>query len=129
MGDQDPTQQPQPTTEPIEPSKPVAYTANGQPLYAQPEIIVEQAPIATAALKTTKAIDPDHPGQELTPEEVQRRHDQSVADYPCIQFLPQEYVAIDVARTSFAISETGSFRPRSRLSRRPACWPSGTPTI
>ena len=83
MNDQDPNQT-QPNAELIKQPKPVAYTTDGQPLYAQPEIIVEQAPIATVALETTKAIDPDHPGQELTPEEVQLRHDQSVADYPCI---------------------------------------------
>jgi len=102
--------------------QPVAYTANGQPLYAQPEVIIEEVPenvvnpTATAQPTANQpdpnetpleregqrdAIDPDNPDRLLTPDELKQHHDDSVAQYPFLQFLPDEYVVIDVRRTKF----------------------------
>jgi hypothetical protein len=108
--------------------KPIAYTVDGQPLYAkpQPEVIVEQVPAPTADFREipssapaapeiqaqetphdreveANSIDPDHPDQILTPEQIREKHDASVRDFPLIQFLPDEYVVIDVKRTSFGV--------------------------
>lgn len=97
--------------------QPVAYTAEGQPLYAapQPEIIVEQTPVAPVTQPQEapqnessiehegkeNAIDPEHPERMLSEDEMEKRCADSRQKYPFIQFLPNEYVAIDVARTSF----------------------------
>ena len=46
------------------------------------------------------AVDIANPEHTLTIEEIEKRHTESVQDYDFIQFLPGEYVAIDVERTS-----------------------------
>jgi len=117
-----------------DPEQPVAYTADGQPLYAHPPAEspppsvaetfanhqnqsempgVESKPLETpetesdqteTALEQSErlnAIDPDNPGQLLSAEQIQQKHAESAQQYPFIQFLPDEYVVIDVARTSW----------------------------
>lgn len=74
---------------------------NGQKQTESNETEATESATQMTIEETPKAIDPNHPGQKLTDEQVQQRHDQSVTDYPFIQFLPQEYVAINVVRTSF----------------------------
>ncbi|MFZ2560213.1 MAG: hypothetical protein WAW91_01085 [Candidatus Nanoperiomorbaceae bacterium] len=73
--------------------RPVAYDADGQPLYAGP-------PPTNQPMPTDDTNKSDNSTAPLD-EEVQQKHNQSVEDYPFIQFLPQEYVAIDVARSNF----------------------------
>jgi len=70
--------------------QPVAYDAEGRPLYHQPE---PSPPIAPPKKKKNDIWSP----------ELQKKHDESVKHYPNIQFAPTEYVVIDVQRTIFGL--------------------------
>lgn len=100
--------------------KPVAYTVDGQPLYARPQDseptptaeIRENAPTEQEQTRTEtprnieieqNSIDPDHPEQILSKEQIAQKHDESVAKYSLIRFLADEYVVIDVKRTSLGV--------------------------
>lgn len=69
------------------------FTPNLEPENATSESDVERQ-------AERNAVDIEHPEQTLSSEQITQRHDQSVKDYDFIQFLPDEYVAIDVGRTS-----------------------------
>jgi len=74
--------------------KPVAYTPDGQPLYAHPVAgsqPVEQATIVHMA----RSMDPVR--QEI-PQEIKDRHDDSVRRYPQLDLSEHEYVIMSVRR-------------------------------
>lgn len=79
------------------PPKPVAYDANGQPLYAAP---VEPAVVPSQAshpqiVHMTRALDPVD--IQVSPE-VQKRHDQSIKLFPNINLSEHEFVIRAVRR-------------------------------
>lgn len=100
--DQDQSQEP----------RPVAYDANGKPLYASPEqanaaVAKEQPAGATATPLThhthqphqfvhvTRAMDPE--GVEV-PLEIQRRHEESMKRFSDLNLSPHEYIVAVVQR-------------------------------
>ncbi len=102
---------PQPNSTPEAP-RPVAYDAEGRPLYAhppaQPQVQaspVEQPQADTAQTQSaqqpqavvhfTRAVDPEHP--VISPE-VQKKHERSQAMYPFLNLSPGEYVIRAVRR-------------------------------
>jgi membrane protein YdbS with pleckstrin-like domain len=70
-------------------NQPVAYDAQGRPLYYQPE--------PPANNHSAQVVD-----DKLSPE-LQIKHDDSVEQYPEIQFSKTEYVVIDVQRTVWGL--------------------------
>ena len=87
--------------------RPVAYDAEGRPLYYHPESASEPAPSQTpppAAPETTAAPEPTSlPGieqapasePETKPPELEQKHGESVANYPELDVGPNEFVVID----------------------------------
>ena len=89
---QDP-QNPQATTTPEAP-RPVAYDAEGRPLYAHPPVqAAAQQP--QAVVHFTRAIDPEQP--VISPE-VQKKHERSQSMYPLLNLSPGEFVVRAVRR-------------------------------
>ena len=80
-------------SEPQNPEQPVAYDAEGRPLYAAPQT---QPPAAPAqVVHFTRAINPDKP--EIS-EEVKRKHEESATRYPLLNLSDGEYVICAVRR-------------------------------
>jgi len=74
------------------PAQPVAYDAEGRPLYAAPPQ-VQAAP--TQVVHFTRAINPEKP--EVS-EEVKRKHDESARRFPLLNLSDGEYVISAVNR-------------------------------
>lgn len=74
--------------------KPVAYTPEGQPLYARPTDVSGAAP-TPQVVYLSRAISPHQ--QEISPE-VQQRHDESIHKYPALNLSEGEYVISAVRR-------------------------------
>lgn len=93
------SQNPQPTSPEV--PQPVAYDAQGRPLYAHPPVTPTQpTPQNTeqaqqTVVHFTRAIDPDHP--VISPE-VQAKHDRSVEAYPFLNLSPGEFIVSAVRR-------------------------------
>ncbi|HMU12114.1 MAG TPA: PH domain-containing protein [Candidatus Nanoperiomorbaceae bacterium] len=91
--------------------RPVAYDAEGRPLYYHPESATEPVSDQTpppAAPETTAAPEPTSlPGieqapasePETKPPELEQKHGESVANYPELDVGPNEFVVIDVERS------------------------------
>lgn len=80
--------------------KPVAYTPEGQPLYAHPPVEENKQTPADAAgppqvVYLTRAIEPHK--QEI-PEEIQQRHADSIRKYPELNISEGEYVISAIHR-------------------------------
>ena len=69
--------------------KPVAYDANGQPLYAHPQQIEPQ---------TVHIVRPAEPIKQEVSAGVKAKHDSSVLQYPTVNLSETEYVIISVRR-------------------------------
>lgn len=91
----------EPTTEPVDYSKPVAYDTNGNPLYAHPPEITQQ-PVAeeSQVVHMTRPFDPVP--ATMSPE-VQSLHDASVKRYPDLNLSEGEYVINAVQRHPFGL--------------------------
>lgn len=76
-------------------SQPVAYDANGQPLYAHP-------PVTTA---TDQASSPEQPAsqQSSVNDDVKARHDESVRLHPDLNLTDEEFVIMTVRRHPIAL--------------------------
>lgn len=72
--------------------KPVAYGANGEPLYARP---VEQTQPGPQFVHMSRAVDPIKP---VVSPEVQRKHDEATVTYPFLNLSDQEYILAAVRR-------------------------------
>ena len=72
--------------------QPVAYDADGRPLYARP---LAQAQSAPQVVHVSRAVDPIRP--QVSPE-AKRKHDESVARYPSLNLSEQEYIIAAVRR-------------------------------
>lgn len=81
-----------PVNEPYS-EKPVAYTPDGEPLYAHPS--AGTATGAPQVVYLSRAINPHQ--QEISPE-IQQRHDESVRKYPMLSLSEGEYVISAVRR-------------------------------
>lgn len=99
LQNQQPNPQPVP---PPQPPQPVAYDAQGRPLYAhppvQPVVPVEApqaVPPAQSVVHVTRALDPEQP---LISDEVQKKHERSRRMYPFLNLSPGEYVIRAVRR-------------------------------
>lgn len=105
-------------------SRPIAYDANGQPLYAQPPVTSQPSPEPTRSSHVTTApqsapghnYDPQirtqyanepgviHASRPIDPpvfevsEEVQRRHQESKQHYPHLNISDGEFVILDIVR-------------------------------
>lgn len=80
---------------PIVSPKPVAYDADGNPLYAAPTEPVMAAAPRPQLVHMTRAFEPME--FELSPE-AQQRHDESKQRYPSLNLSEHEYVISDVRR-------------------------------
>lgn len=84
-----PDQQPSPDFQ-----QPVAYDADGRPLYATPVVQPQVVHVSRAA---------DPKPQEVSPE-VKARHDDSASAYPGLNLSEAEYVVADVPRHSIGLA-------------------------
>ena len=88
---------------PQQPPQPVAYDAQGQPLYAHPPqqpvqpAVPPQEPQqpAQSVVHITRSLDPEHP--VISPE-MQAKHDRSKRMYPLLNLSPGEYIVSAVRR-------------------------------
>lgn len=78
-----------------DPPKPVAYDADGNPLYAAPPQMYQGGQPTPQVVHLSRAIDPVQ--QEVSPE-VQRKHDQSVKEHPALNLSSHEYIINSVRR-------------------------------
>lgn len=89
-------------TEQQSPDQPVAYDAEGRPLYAAPQPQLQPQPqpepqqhAPAQVVHYTRAIDPEKP--EISPE-IQQKHDVSMRRYPKLNLSDGEYVISAVRR-------------------------------
>ncbi len=84
-----------------QPPRPVAYDANGQPLYAAP---IEQAPVAPAQSVPASPSQVVHVARATEPiavevsEETKRRHDNSMKQFPSLNLSDHEYIISAIRR-------------------------------
>ena len=92
--------------------KPVAYDANGRPLYASPQAAkvapIEEQPAGAAQTPMTQHTHQPHqfvhvtravdPAEVEIPIDVQRRHEASIKKFPDMNLSPHEYVVTAVPR-------------------------------
>lgn len=86
--------------EPVNYDKPVAYDADGQPLYAHPVAdeetdVTSQPVVPPTIVHLTRPLEPLK--QEISPE-LQEKHDKSVRRYPQLDLSEHEFVILLVRR-------------------------------
>ena len=74
--------------------RPVAYDAEGRPLYAAPQAPAAQSP-GHAVVHFSRAVDPVRP---QISDAVRKRHDQSVKRFPKLNLSDEEYIISAVRR-------------------------------
>jgi len=74
------------------PDQPVAYDAEGRPLYARPQA---PQPATPPVVHVTRAMSPE---QAVISPEAQKRHEESVAHFPLLNLSAGEYVINAVRR-------------------------------
>lgn len=79
-------------------ARPVAYDANGKPLYATPEEAESARPARPVAPTVVHMSRPLEPLNEFIPPELQKKHDMSVQAYPKLDLSEHEYVVLCVRR-------------------------------
>lgn len=75
--------------------KPVAYDANGQPLYLHPQEAHRQEGTKPQAVHITRSADPEKP---VISEEIKLKNQRSKQTYPDLNLSENEYVIISVKR-------------------------------
>lgn len=75
--------------------QPVAYDAQGRPLYAHPPMNPTPAEPAQTVVHVARPLEPDHP---VVSDEVQQKHDRSKQHYPFLNLSIGEYVIRAVRR-------------------------------
>ena len=73
-------------------NKPVAYDANGQPLYAHPPILQSQSD----KMPTVQVVRPTEPEKQIISEAVKLKHQQSKEVFPDLNLSDGEYVVVSV---------------------------------
>jgi Bacterial membrane flanked domain. len=82
--------------------KPVAYDAEGQPLYAHPSLAQEQTEIKTQVVHEVQTTDPEK--EKLVISDVARlKHDQSKQTFPELNLSESEYVISAIKRHSIGL--------------------------
>lgn len=95
--------QAQPQLQP-QPQRPVAYDAEGRPLYAAPVDAMQAAPTPTVAPATPLPTQIVHVARATEPapvavsEETKRRHDESLKHFPGLNLSEHEYIISAVRR-------------------------------
>lgn len=86
----------QPATESQDYDEPVAYDAEGKPLYARAEppagSVLAAAP---SIVHVSRSLDPE--AMEIPPE-IKKKHEQSVRDFPRLSLSDHEYVILNIHR-------------------------------
>ena len=80
---------------PTDYDKPVAYDAEGRPLYAHPSIGQIQPNMQPQAVQLIR---PTEPEKQVISEEVKLKHEQSKRDYPECDLGEGEYIIICISR-------------------------------
>jgi uncharacterized membrane protein YdbT with pleckstrin-like domain len=98
--DQQPPQPPQQVPpQPVEPAnmtqQPVAYDAQGRPLYAAPPTPVQTPQAAPQFVHMSRSVEPV---EQPIPPEVKAKHDQSVREFPFLNLSEAEFVISAVRR-------------------------------
>jgi len=75
--------------------RPVAYDAQGQPLYAHPPAPQQVQPVAPSVVQVTRPISPE---KAVVSPEALKRHEESKALYPLLNLSEGEYVISAVRR-------------------------------
>lgn len=73
--------------------KPVAYDANGRPLYAHPPMLAE-----SDENQPVHIVRPSEPERQVVSQTVKEKHDQSVHDYPGLNLSEGEYIISSIRR-------------------------------
>lgn len=89
-----------PNSQPVDYNKPVAYDANGQPLYSHPAVPIQSTQQSTSEpaptiVHMTRSLEPI--AQEISPE-LQAKHNRSVKLFPRLDLSEHEYVILSVRR-------------------------------
>ncbi len=79
----------------IDYEKPVAYTPDGQPLYAHPSAGSAPAEAETTIVHMTRSMEP---AKQEIPQAMKDKHDESVRKYPQLDLSEHEYVILSVRR-------------------------------
>ena len=81
--------------EPQNYDEPVAYDAEGKPLYAHAETPTEQVAAQPSVVHVSRPLDPEV--MEI-PADIKQKHDQSVHEFPELGLSDHEYVILNVHR-------------------------------
>ncbi len=79
----------------MSPDQPVAYDAEGRPLYAAPQPVQQPQQPTTQVVHYRRAVNPEKP--DISPE-IKERHESSVRRYPLLNLSDGEYVISAVRR-------------------------------
>lgn len=80
--------------------KPVAYDANGRPLYAHPPTTLEEA---ESQNQTVHIMRPSEPEKQIVSESVKQKHDRSVSEYPGLNLSEGEYIILSIRRNPIGL--------------------------
>lgn len=85
-----------PPAQPIQPPQPVAYDAQGRPLYAHPPVsqapLQEQPPVVVHVARRVE------PEKQVVSPTVKKKHDRSMRQYPTLNLSDGEYIINAVRR-------------------------------
>lgn len=81
-------------------NKPVAYDANGRPLYAHPPTKLGHS---EAQNQTVHIMRPAEPEKQIITKSVKQKHDQSTRDYPGLNLSEGEYVISSIRRNPIGL--------------------------
>lgn len=80
--------------------KPVAYDANGRPLYAHPPTTLEEA---ESQNQTVHIMRPSEPEKQIVSESVKQKHDRSASEYPELNLSEGEYIILSIRRNPIGL--------------------------
>ena len=82
-------------------NKPVAYDADGRPLYAHPPTTLEEA---EGQNQTVHIMRPSEPEKQIVSESVKQKHDRSVNEYPELNLSEGEYIILSIRRNPIGLA-------------------------
>lgn len=80
--------------------KPVAYDANGRPLYAHPPTTLEEAESQNQAVHIMR---PAEPEKQIVSKTVKQKHDRSANEYPGLNLSEGEYIILSIRRNPIGL--------------------------
>jgi len=78
--------------------KPVAYDANGQPLYSHPATVQPQTQVSEPQSQAVHMVRPSEPDKQVISDAVMLKHNRSKQVYPSLNLSDGEYVISAVKR-------------------------------